>query len=112
MVWIPGRSEIEGNDRADTEAKKAAIDPALMQPHSTAQTAKIRACEILKTAAKEQWYKNWENAKTAKSPRHIMKTKRKGIKNGPSLYDEIANRSTATTIEQLRTSHCGLNLYL
>jgi len=41
-----------------------------------------------------------------------MKTKRKGIKTGPSLYNEISDRHTATTIAQLRTGHCGLNLYL
>lgn len=27
IVWIPGHAEIEGNERADTEAKKAALDP-------------------------------------------------------------------------------------
>src|SRR5947207_9751527 len=41
-----------------------------------------------------------------------MKTKRKRIKMGPSLYNEISDRHTATTIAQLRTGHCGLNLYL
>ena len=31
---------------------------------------------------------------------------------GPKLYNEIVNRSTAATIAQLRTGHCGLNHYL
>ena len=33
IIWIPGHTEIEGNERADTEAKKAAMDPILNQPH-------------------------------------------------------------------------------
>ena len=40
-----------------------------------------------------------------------MSTKSKRIKSGPGLYNEISNRSAATTIAQLRTGHCWLNLY-
>ena len=31
IMWIPGHSEIQGNERADAEAKKAAADPTLNQ---------------------------------------------------------------------------------
>ena len=41
-----------------------------------------------------------------------MKTKRKDIKNGPSLYNEIGDWSTAANMAQLKMGHCGLILYL
>jgi len=112
IVWIPGHSEIQGNERADAEAKKAAADPTLNQirRHKPLKSARIRN---IKAAAKEQWRKIWsENTKTAKALRHITKMKRKENKSGPELYNEIANRNSAATIAQLRTGHCGLNHYL
>ena len=111
MVWIPGHSDIEGNEQADAEAKKAAINPILRQSHKHRPLKSGRA-RYIKTAAKEQWQRQWRDAKTARSLRHIMKTKKKGIQIGPSLYNEISDRYTATTIAQLRTGHCGLNLFL
>jgi ribonuclease HI len=32
IIWIPGHAEIEGNERADLEAKKAARNLTLSQP--------------------------------------------------------------------------------
>jgi ribonuclease HI len=110
LIWIPGHAEIEGNERADTEAKKAATDPTLSQPHNYKPLKSARARHI-KTAAKEQWKTVWsENVKTATALRRI--TKGKHAKIGPSLYNGIANRNGAATIAQLRTGHCGLNRYL
>jgi len=112
IIWIPGHFEIQGNEWADAEAKKAAADSTLAQlrKHRPLKSARVR---YIKTAAKEQWHKIWnKDTKTAKALRYITKTKRNGNKNGPKLYNQIANRSTATTIAQLRTGHCGLNHYL
>jgi RNase H len=112
IIWIPGHSEIQGNERADVEAKKAAADPTLHQlrrhrPLKSARTRHIRKM------AKEQWHKIWtEGTKNAKALRHITKMKRKGNKTGPKLYNDMINRDTAATIVQLRTGHCGLNHYL
>jgi len=39
-------------------------------------------------------------------------TKRHGVKQGPTLYNNITNRNTAALLAQLRTEHCGLNKYL
>ena len=110
IVWIPGHMEIEGNELVDTEAKKAAINPTLSQPHNyePLKSARIR---YIKTMAKKQWQTVWnKNTKTATALRRI--TKGRHAKIGPSLYNEIANRHGAAMIAQLRTGHCGLNRYL
>ena len=60
---------------------------------------------------RKQWEKEWlENMKIAKALRRI--TKRKGVKTGPKLYNEIPGRDTVAKIVQLQRDHCGLNHYL
>ena len=109
-MWIPGHAEIEGNELADAEAKKAAINPTLSQTHNYKPLKSARA-RYIKTAAKKQWHTTWnENTKTANSLRRIMKAK--NTKIGPALYNEIEDRNSAAKIAQLRTGHCGLNRYL
>ena len=110
IIWIPGHAEIEGNERADAEAKKAAIQAPTSRPynHKPLKSARIR---VIKEMARKQWDKEWnENTKTAKALRRI--TKRKGTKTGPKLYNEIPGRDAVAKIVQLRTGHCGLNHYL
>ena len=112
IVWIPGHSDIQGNERVDTEAKKAAADSTVTQlpRRRPLKSARVRS---IKASAKEQWRKIWnEGTTTAKKLRRITKMQRKGNKIGPKLYNEIANRKDAATIAQLRTGHCGLNQYL
>ena len=109
-IWIPGHTMIDGNERADAEAKKAATHPSTSRPynHKPLKSARIR---IIKETARKQWDKEWnENTKTAKALRRIIK--RKGVKTGPKLYNEIPGRDTVAKIVQPRTGHCGLNHYL
>lgn len=112
IMWIPGHSEIQGNERADAEAKKAATASNLTQLPRQRPLKSARA-RYIKAAAREQWRAAWNGgSKTAKALRHITKIKRRGDKVGPKLYNGIKNRSTAAMITQLRTGHCGLNHYL
>lgn len=109
-MWIPGHHEIEGNERADVEAKKAAMDPTLSQQfrHKPLKSARVRN---IKAAAKEQWQKEWnEGTKTAITLRIL--TKRKGVKTGLKLYNAISSRRTVATLVRLGTGHCGLRHYL
>ena len=110
IIWIPGHAEIEGNECADTEAKRAATDLTLSRPHNYKPLRSARA-RYIKEAAKKRWHTVWsENTRTAAALRCIMKGKY--AKAGPALYNEMANRSDAARIAQLRTGHCGLNRYL
>ena len=109
ITWIPGHSEIEGNERADLEAKKAARDPTTSQPfrHRPLKSARIRH---IKAEAKRQWAEHWKNAKTAHNLRRMLK--RRDVLAGQKLYNSISSRNTTATLVRLRTGHCGLNRYL
>src|SRR5277367_7043113 len=45
IIWIPGHAKIDGNERADEEAKKAATHPSTSRPynHRPLKSARIRA---------------------------------------------------------------------
>jgi ribonuclease HI len=64
ITWIPGHAEIEGNVRADLEAKKAARNPTSSQlfHHRPLKSARIRC---IKANAKQQWAEHGKNAKRA-----------------------------------------------
>jgi hypothetical protein len=100
VIWIPGHTEIEGNELVDAEAKKAVLDPTLSQSHNY-KPLKSTWIRHIKTAAKKQ---------TAKALRRIMKGRHAKI--DPALYNEIASRPGAAIIAQPRAGHCGLNRYL
>jgi hypothetical protein len=80
MIWIPGHCEIDGNERADLEAKRAATDPALNRPYNHKPLKSARA-RVINGNAKSQWQNEWnESTKTASALRSI--TKRRGVKTG------------------------------
>ena len=58
IIWIPGHAEIEGNELADTEVKKAATYPILNQPQNY-KPLKSALARYIKTAAKKQWQTIW-----------------------------------------------------
>jgi ribonuclease HI len=110
ITWIPGHMEIEGNERADAEAKHAATTPTASKAF---QYPPLKSCwaQKIKTIAKEQWNKAWlTKTQTAHHLRRI--STKQGIKTGPKLYNNISSRATCAQVVQLRTGHCGLNKYL
>src|SRR5215470_5323893 len=110
IVWIPGHQDIEGNERADKEAKIAAQSPEISQKTKHLPQKSCRAQDI-KAKAKIQWQTMWKaDSTTARHLRRILA--REGTEAGPKLYNKISSRKKASTLVQLRTGHCRLNKYL
>ena len=101
MQWIPGHSNIPGNDKADTLAKEGSRHE---QPHTqtTLQTAK----QIIRSNYKEEWLNEWALGNTGRILFKYMTT--------PKANDEIdrLNRKDQSTIFRLRTQHIPLNKHL
>ena len=65
MCWVPGHHGIEGNERADEEAKKAARGdsspvedlPGWLREKLPISVSKLRQClhDTIKQKAKEEW---------------------------------------------------------
>jgi hypothetical protein len=108
ITWIPGHSEIEGNEHADAEAKKAALNPAnRLYKHKPLKSAKAR---YVNDAAKAQWRKEWNESSSASEFSRM--TKRKGFKTGTKIYNTIPSRQTTAALVRLRTGHCRLKRHL
>jgi len=117
ITWIPGHEEIQGNEKADEAAKKAAKDPQINglntsttwkythRPLKSAQKMKIKA--LASATWKQQWMKE---TKTANHLRHLATHPK--FQTGTKYYRSAPTRKTATTLAQLRTGHCGLKQYL
>ena len=106
IVWIPGHMDIDGNERADMEAKHAAMTSTA---GDTFKYSPLKSCRVqqIKAMAKKQWSKEWlENTKTAHHLRRIQ------TKQGTKIYNNMVNRASCAQLAQLRTGHCGLNKYL
>ena len=112
IYWVPGHQEIEGNEEADKEAKRAARTPELSTsksfPYNPLKSARKMAIKNLAKSQQKQAPKG--PTPTAKHLRHILKHPK--ARAGQKYYKAAKTRKTATTLAQLRTGHCQLNSYL
>ena len=101
MQWIPGHSNIPGNDKADKLAKKGARQEQPFTPTSM-RTVK----QLLKSAKTEEWLNRWAMGKTGREIYKHMAT--------PNPKDNInlLERRDQSTIFRLRTKHIQLNNHL
>ncbi|GFO18345.1 Gag-Pol polyprotein [Plakobranchus ocellatus] len=101
LQWIPGHTNITGNEKADRLSKKGSQQA---QPHKPIpfQTAK----QIIKNNYREDWMNMWAMGKSGRAMyRHMNSTKPK---------DDIRSipRKDQATIFRLRTEHAPLNQHL
>jgi len=96
IIWILKHENIDENERADAEAKKAAMKTTSNQSfkHKLLKSAWTRT---IKETAKNQWQKEWnEGIDTTMTLRWIIKQKE--IKTDLKLYDKITSRNIMTKI--------------
>uniref|UniRef100_A0A0B7BUJ0 RNase H type-1 domain-containing protein n=1 Tax=Arion vulgaris TaxID=1028688 RepID=A0A0B7BUJ0_9EUPU len=101
LQWIPGHTNIPGNDKADHLAKQGSSKPQIDKPVSI-QSIK----QILKNNSREDWLNRWAMGTTGRDMYAEM--------NRPNPKDNInlLQRKDQSTIFQLRTGHVGLNYHL
>jgi hypothetical protein len=87
--------EIEGNERADAEAKDAATTPTASKAFQLPPLKSCRAQKI-KTMAKEQWNKTWltktqaahlNKARNQNGPKTIQQHSKPGYMRTSSMYN-------------------------
>ena len=101
LQWIPGHSDIAGNEKADHLAKKGA---SMEQPNLPVSQETVK--QILRNNTKEEWLNRWTKGTTGRAVYTEM--------NKPNPKDNInqLHRADQCTIFQLRTGHNKLNHHL
>ena len=101
LQWIPGHSEIRGNELADQLAKEGTRKPQPDNPCTMATTK-----NILKSQTKEEWLNKWATGTTGRA---LFAERSKPKKNDPinKLY-----RPDQSLIFQFRTGHAAVNMHL
>ena len=113
--WVPGHMEIEGNDRADEEAKNAAAygeaSHQQSRPPIPPNTVTLKSVQVQKiiSETKKAAAKEWDSGKA--TSQHLRQLSRRRFKTGTRIYGELPRKQAANLI-RLRTGHCRLNSYL
>ena len=106
---MPGHMDIAGNEKADEEAKRAALEQLTGEPPLHHKLKSVQATKInddISKAAKKAWNSGKTNAR-----QHRKMTRPQRFKTGVQLYGNLPRKQLVNLI-RLRTGHCRLNSYL
>lgn len=117
VKWIAGHEGVEGNERADEEAKKAAKDkkgsspredlPAILREGLKDSVSALKAAH--KKGVKARWGKEWAGSRRA----HRLKALR--LKAGTNFFIKLTAelpKRQISILSQLYTRHIPLNAHL
>ena len=101
LQWIPGHSDIPGNETADLLAKAGT-----QKEHPEKSCSISTTTQILKNNFREEWLNRWTTGTTGRAMYAEM--------SKPNQSDPInnLNRQDQCIIFQFRTGHCKLNQHL
>ena len=100
LHWVPGHSQIEGNEVADKEAKKAAISEMTPSEHIT-DTCEVKSIILAKVT--QYWKKRWTEYKGRNHLGSIISD----IQDAPKI--KHSSRRMEILFSQLRLGRCRLN---
>lgn len=107
IVWIPGHSNMEGNERADSLAKEGA-NKAFLGPEPaigiSSNTAKLAINAWAESEGRRYWHQTPELAHSKKFIRDTSKSRAQKLLE--------LNRAQLKTLVGLYTGHCRLNHHM
>src|SRR5579859_1093277 len=96
IEWIPGHMEIEGNEKADNEAKRAALEKLTEEPLISYKLKSVQNAKIntdINTEAKKAWTNGTSNATQL---RKLTRPYR--VKTGVQPYGDLSRKQKHQTL--------------